>query len=173
MSAAVPKTHCHVMILVFPVTLLFVLHAYATDLNGAWANDPNVCAQIFVGLDCLGEFLFRRLLQFGDRRLDVFPPCAFAGTGGELRTLRVTSEFCRLDRRFRLAGCRPRAAVSWPTQNWPRLSWRVFLSQATSRCVRTRRDRLRRNPSPRHAATRPSDLSAARPEGRGAFRGRG
>src|SRR5262249_40120964 len=42
-----------------------------------------------------------------------------------------------------------------------------------NRCVRTRRDRLCRNSSPRHAATQPSDLSAARLEGRGAFRGRG
>src|SRR6476646_3700986 len=31
-----------------------------------------------------------------------------------------------------------------------------------SRCVRTRRDWLRRNPSRRHVATQPSDLSAAR-----------
>src|SRR5262249_51536054 len=42
-----------------------------------------------------------------------------------------------------------------------------------SRCVRRRRDRLRRNPSLRHAATPPSDLSAAHLEGRRAFRGRG
>jgi hypothetical protein len=48
-------------------------------------------------LDCLGQFFFRRVLQFRDQRLDVLPPCAFAGTGGELRTLWVTSEFCRLD----------------------------------------------------------------------------
>ena len=30
------------------VTLLSVLHAYAADLNGAWANNPDVCSQIFV-----------------------------------------------------------------------------------------------------------------------------
>src|SRR5262245_6271885 len=42
-----------------------------------------------------------------------------------------------------------------------------------SRCVRRRRDQLRQNPLLRHAAIRPSDLLAARPEGRRAFRGRG
>src|SRR5215475_14597424 len=50
-------------------------------------------------LYCLGEFFFHRLLQFGDHSLDVFPPSAFAGIRGELRTLWVTSELCRLDRR--------------------------------------------------------------------------
>src|SRR5262249_48635862 len=48
-----------------------------------------------IRLDCLGEFFFHRLFQFGDNSLDVFTACAFAGTGGELRTLWVTSEFCQ------------------------------------------------------------------------------
>ena len=33
-------------------------------------------AQREIRLDCLGEFFFHRLLQFGDHRLDVFPPKA-------------------------------------------------------------------------------------------------
>ena len=47
-SAAVPKVICDRIMIAFAVTVLFVLHMYAADLNGAWANDPNVCSQIFV-----------------------------------------------------------------------------------------------------------------------------
>lgn len=32
----------------FAVALLFFSHAYAADLDGAWASNPNVCSQIFI-----------------------------------------------------------------------------------------------------------------------------
>jgi hypothetical protein len=47
-GAAVPKVICDRLMIGFAVTLLFVLHAYAADLNGAWASNPDVCSQIFV-----------------------------------------------------------------------------------------------------------------------------
>src|SRR5262249_49807305 len=78
-------------------------------------------------------------------------------------------------RSSRLQAVRGRADV-WPFQHLQpeAMPDRVIqpAPEATldpNRCVRRRRDRLRRNPSPRHAATRPSDPSAARPEGRAHF----
>jgi hypothetical protein len=38
-------------------------------------------------------------LQFGDHRLDVVPPSAFAGIGGEARAIGIASDSCRLYRR--------------------------------------------------------------------------
>ena len=48
MSAAVPKLICDRLMIASIITLLFALHVYGADLNGAWANDPDVCSQIFV-----------------------------------------------------------------------------------------------------------------------------
>jgi hypothetical protein len=102
MSAAVPKTHCHVMILVFPVTLLFVLHAYATDLNGAWANDPNVCAQIFVRKNnktLLAEHadLYGRGLIFdGDQVTDQLITCRIKDRKTDSNTVRLLAD-CSTD----------------------------------------------------------------------------
>ena len=52
-----------------------------------------------IRLNCLSEFFFHRLLQFGDNSLNVFPLCAFAGVGDEARAIGIASDPCCLYRR--------------------------------------------------------------------------
>jgi hypothetical protein len=86
----------------FPVTLLFVLHAYATDLNGAWANDPNVCAQIFVRKNnktLLAEHadLYGRGLIFdGDQVTDQLITCRIKDRKTDSNTVRLLAD-CSTD----------------------------------------------------------------------------
>ncbi|HYV69556.1 MAG TPA: hypothetical protein VE970_05545 [Pseudolabrys sp.] len=51
MSAAGPKSICGRLMIAAIFSPLFALQVYGADLNGAWANDPNVCSQIFVRKD--------------------------------------------------------------------------------------------------------------------------
>jgi len=96
------KTHCHRIILVFAVTLISVLHVYAADLNGAWANDPNVCSQIFTRKNnktLLAEYadLYGRGLIFdGDEVIDQLATCRIKDRRTDSNTVRLLTD-CSTD----------------------------------------------------------------------------
>ena len=65
----------------FTLTLLPVFHAFAADLNGAWASDPNVCSQIFVkknnsiSMADHSDLYGRGFIVQGDQFTDSFTAC--------------------------------------------------------------------------------------------------
>lgn len=98
--------NCHQILIGFTLTLLPVFHAFAADLNGAWANDPNVCSQIFVkknnrtSMADHSELYGRGFIVQGDQITDSFATCHIKERKVDDNTVRLVADCSTRSGRF-------------------------------------------------------------------------
>ena len=90
----------------FTLTLLPVFHAFAADLNGAWASDPNVCSQIFVkknnriSMADHSDLYGNGFIVQGDQFTDSFTACHIKERKVDDNTVRLVADCSTPSGRF-------------------------------------------------------------------------